>query len=616
MKFLLVEEDKKKDNYLAESNLQESDSLGNPLTPEQVKFFANSKVRDSKGNLLVCYHGTGSEFNTFDDNRTSWFTPNDYYARSFNSKHLHSCYLNITNPFYLGDIDDWFWTEDEYDEATDSCPVTTTVKNIANQLKVDIQTLIDIYEYYDYTNNVYRLTNSVEFRQLVIEKGFDGLQAEETVDVTFGAFNSNQIKSITNTNPTNSNNINESLSKNNLLDFMYNNLPLQKEPYFWSTFIMPDGRFINISEIDTGDEWNSSEHEEVYNYIYNHNGEMFVDDREIVNDLGCIKLNITYPYIALSDSVRPTPAQYKSLRNWIDNASSEFDYEIRSCEDTGSVKCPIAINKWSDYKIYDLGTMDSYDIIKAIQKSYSSGILESKRNEMKETMSTSIKPGDRVKMDYYAKSNNGATGTCKGRIGQLCSIEWDDGSKSKEITTYLTKIDNVDESNELEQRAKKHKKKSKGMGWHMSMNAGDVEKGIEIFNNSTSLGTSSGEGTAMGEAVESNTYYYNGPIYYRGHKIAEKSDIYTTAKSLNVAIRNVLYKASQGDRDNLYQYDIVDQLVKEIPKEETPKIRPKCQMCGYEINDIGDCPVCDYGEDDLLESLSDLEALWTLKNLD
>ena len=57
-------------------------------------------------------------------------------------------------------------------------------------------------------------------------------------------------------------------------------------------------------------------------------------------------------------------------------------------------------------------------------------------------------------------------------------------------------------------------------------------------------------------------------------------------------------------------------MIKEIPKEETPQIRPKCQRCGYEINDIGDCPVCDYGEDDLLESLSDLEALWTLKNLD
>ena len=172
------------------------------------------------------------------------------------------------------------------------------------------------------------------------------------------------------------------------------------------------------------------------------------------------------------------------------------------------------------------------------------------------------------------------------------------------------------ESNELEQRAKKHKKKSKGMGWHMSFNAGDVEKGIEVFNNSTSLGADSGEGTSMGEGVDDKTYYYDGPIYYRGHKIAETSDIYTTAKSLNVAIRNVLYKATKGDKENLYQYEIVDHLVKEISRREIPKVRPKCQVCGYELNDIGDCPVCDYGENYLLESLSDLEALWALNNLD
>ncbi len=171
----------------------------------------------------------------------------------------------------------------------------------------------------------------------------------------------------------------------------------------------------------------------------------------------------------------------------------------------------------------------------------------------------------------------------------------------------------VTESNELEQRAKKHKKKSKGRGWHMSVNAGDVEKGIEVFNNSTSLG--SGEGTAMGESVSYNTYYYDGPVYYEGSKIADKSDIYTTAKSLNIAIRNVLVKASCG-ADDLYNYDIVDEMVKQIPKEQTPKVNPKCKICGYELNDIGDCPVCDYGEEDLLESLSSLEALWELSNLD
>lgn len=190
---------------------------------------------------------------------------------------------------------------------------------------------------------------------------------------------------------------------------------------------------------------------------------------------------------------------------------------------------------------------------------------------------------------------------------------------SKQFTKWNGKEwikSDLTESNELEQRAKKHKKKSKGMGWHMAVNAGDVEKGIEVFNNSTGDLGSGDTGMSMGESIDDKLYYYDGPIYYRGHKITDVSDIYTTAKSLNVAIRNVLYKATKGDREELYHYEIVDDMVKEVSKKDIPKVNPKCPTCGYELNDIGDCPVCDYGEYDLLESLSDLEALWQLSKLD
>lgn len=210
-------------------------------------------------------------------------------------------------------------------------------------------------------------------------------------------------------------------------------------------------------------------------------------------------------------------------------------------------------------------------------------------------------------------------------IGVVNKMEKDTKIPSQ-VPNRFTRVPNqhgkpMGESNELTDRAKRHKKKSKGMGWHMAVNAGDVEKGMEVFNRAASPSTasssssSSGEATAMGESVEKNIYHYDGPVYYRGHKIAETSDIYTTAKSINVAIRNTLVKASQG-ADDLYNYDIVDHMVKLAPPEEVVPARPRCQQCGYELNDIGDCPVCDYGEDDLLESLSDLEALWTLSNLD
>ena len=420
------------------------------------------------------------------------------------------------------------------------------------------------------------------------------------------------------------------------------------------------------------------------------------------------------------------------------------DFQIQGCEDsTRKMLHPVAIET-NDYKIYDLNVTSPRDIIKAIQKSYSSGILEN-RNELKENMDitnevqravdnvmknkSKYKNQDDLESGIYSAIANcfsgmhGVTRTTSDMIDDVYEKElkrvglnamnetvdiskfnftnysnpdgqshpncktyrstleymaseterlfnnalhtyWGETEPYKQLTISYMNLNRhsctrdlvgagaeqglkdaqsaifkrqgellelskqftkwngkewvksgLTESNELEQRAKKHKKKSKGMGWHMSFNAGDVDTAIDVFNNSTSLGNCSGEGTAMGESVEQNTYYYDGPIYYDGRKIASKSDIYTTAKSSNLAIRNILYKAANGDKE-LYHYDIVDDMVKEIPKEDRPKVRPKCQTCGYTLNDIGDCPVCDYGEDDLLESLTSLEALWQLGNID
>ena len=44
------------------------DSEGTELSKEQQEYFKNSKVRDENGNLLVMYHGTGKLFNTFNMN--------------------------------------------------------------------------------------------------------------------------------------------------------------------------------------------------------------------------------------------------------------------------------------------------------------------------------------------------------------------------------------------------------------------------------------------------------------------------------------------------------------------------------------------------------------------
>ena len=105
--------------------------------------------------------------------------------------------------------------------------------------------------------------------------------------------------------------------------------------------------------------------------------------------------------------------------------------------------------------------------------------------------------------------------------------------------------------------------------------------------------------------AEYRKYAYDGPIYYYGNKIAEKSEYYTMATNWRSARRNFIYKIANGDYASLY--DIADthiRVVKESPKdvELVPEKEIKhCEHCGYELNDIGECPVCDYGEDDLLD---------------
>ena len=42
------------------------DSTGRSLTDAQIKYFADSKIRDEDGNLLVVYHGTDADFTVFD----------------------------------------------------------------------------------------------------------------------------------------------------------------------------------------------------------------------------------------------------------------------------------------------------------------------------------------------------------------------------------------------------------------------------------------------------------------------------------------------------------------------------------------------------------------------
>jgi len=107
---------------LLESSQNEYDSEGNLLSPEQIEFFKNSKVRDEQGRLLVCYHGTKnpgfqefepqyakSQFGNykFKGANVNYFTSNKESAKGYTEMgyerdgNIYACYLNIENPYIV-----------------------------------------------------------------------------------------------------------------------------------------------------------------------------------------------------------------------------------------------------------------------------------------------------------------------------------------------------------------------------------------------------------------------------------------------------------------------------------------------------------------------------------
>lgn len=97
--------------YIKSNTDVETDSEGNIVSSEVSALLKNSKIRNRKGQLIVCYHGTDADFKDFKDEFISqnsgnigWFGKGFYFtdssklAQSYGSN-LKKCYLNIVKPF-------------------------------------------------------------------------------------------------------------------------------------------------------------------------------------------------------------------------------------------------------------------------------------------------------------------------------------------------------------------------------------------------------------------------------------------------------------------------------------------------------------------------------------
>lgn len=159
------------------------DSAGRELTEAQEEYFRDSQVRDADGKLLVMYHGTGADFNVFERSRIGdnwgdisdlgfYFTPFMEDARGYASNHGESgqvkqVYLNLKNPLI---VEDSGWG------------------SAAGQA--------------DARHSDLKRWAKAGGHDGIIVRSTDELMADGTADAVYIAFESNQIKNVTNLNPT------------------------------------------------------------------------------------------------------------------------------------------------------------------------------------------------------------------------------------------------------------------------------------------------------------------------------------------------------------------------------------------------------------------------------
>lgn len=223
------------------------DSNGNTLTDKQVEFFKDSKVRDADGNLRVMYHGTPTggftEFKLphylspltsaqgagyyFTDKRNAKQYTKALNGKSLTKKQLYEVYLNITNPLEISEHSEGAISDDAFRRimARGNYKWGMEHTDVEQRLQVsrfDSERLAEMV----------RVFNGEEILNVMKEElGYDGVHFTDHYGDIWVAWDSNQIKSVDNTNPTQSNNIHYSdrIKKDSAHDLMGEGERLEKE---------------------------------------------------------------------------------------------------------------------------------------------------------------------------------------------------------------------------------------------------------------------------------------------------------------------------------------------------------------------------------------------------
>ena len=195
-------------------------TLSKPTTEGQKEFFKDSKVRDPSGKLLKVFHGTTMKFDVFTNPYGGWNMFSDNYDYSYvfaqGSGEVGEYYLNIKRPLDLRSL------PREGGDARNEL-----LDLLRDKAEVDEDSFNYLKDHLPYAKDAFTIINRSRdlLIEILIDHGYDGIvmpdvvigpdrneKVRRIIGDTYIAFVSQQIKKVTNENPTKANEIDRALN--------------------------------------------------------------------------------------------------------------------------------------------------------------------------------------------------------------------------------------------------------------------------------------------------------------------------------------------------------------------------------------------------------------------
>jgi len=236
------------DSNKSSFSLPSTDSQGRTLSKQQQEYFKDSKVRDQDGKLLVMYHGTSEDFNTFASNKIDvanlgkgfYFTDKKEIADSYaerrtqergGNRRVIEAYIKSIKPFDYGNVTreqavsylnfDFYDPENIFmSKIRDVSQAQNQAENFVKEFEGEQQEnwgekrvthaeerkFIKHDNKYDYSMLINTANDS--FQRWLKKEGYDSIlipgkdKKTGIAGMVAVVFNSNQIKNVDNTAPT------------------------------------------------------------------------------------------------------------------------------------------------------------------------------------------------------------------------------------------------------------------------------------------------------------------------------------------------------------------------------------------------------------------------------